>query len=73
MSDAGSQTQWLIPMAISLGWGIVFATAITLVLVPVITLIFEDVRVMFCKLYDKPIEREPHDEKEEMVPAEVGS
>jgi multidrug efflux pump subunit AcrB len=74
MFDAGSQTQWLIPMAISLGWGIIFATAITLVLVPVITLIFEDIRVLFCKLYNRPIERVDHDEEEKkLFPAEVGS
>jgi multidrug efflux pump subunit AcrB len=74
MFDPSSQSAFLIPMAVSLGWGIVFATGITLVLVPVTTLIFEDIRVLFCKLYDKPIERMNHDEeKEKLVPAEVGS
>lgn len=74
MFDPSSQSAFLIPMAVSLGWGIVFATGITLVLVPVTTLIFEDIRVLFCKLYDKPIERVNHDEeKEKLVPAEVGS
>jgi multidrug efflux pump subunit AcrB len=74
MFDPSTQSAFLIPMAVSLGWGIVFATGITLVLVPVTTLIFEDIRVLFCKLYDKPIERVNHVEgKDELVPAEVGS
>ena len=37
--------------------GIVFATTITLLLVPTITVIFEDIRVGLCKLYDRPIDR----------------
>ncbi len=36
------QAQFLIPMAVSLSFGLMFATAITLVLVPVITLIGND-------------------------------
>lgn len=38
------QAQYLIPMAISLGFGIVFATAIILVLVPCLYLVLEDVK-----------------------------
>ncbi len=38
------QAQYIIPMAISLGFGILFATAITLVLVPCLYLILEDIR-----------------------------
>jgi len=53
MFDESTQAQFLIPMAISLGWGIVFATTITLLLVPVITLIFEDIRVFFAWTYNK--------------------
>lgn len=51
MLDSSSQAQFLIPMAISLGWGIVFATFITLLLVPVITLIFNDVKKGFIWVY----------------------
>ena len=36
------QARFLIPMAISLGFGILFATGITLLLIPSITLVFED-------------------------------
>ncbi len=36
------QAKFLIPMAISLGFGVMFATGITLILVPALYLIFED-------------------------------
>lgn len=62
MFDPSSQSAFLIPMAVSLGWGIAFGTGITLLLVPTITLIFEDIRIAYCKLYDKPIDRH-HAEK----------
>ena len=41
------QAQYIIPMAISLGFGILFATAITLILVPCLYLILEDIRGLF--------------------------
>ena len=41
------QAQYIIPMAISLGFGILFATAIILVLVPCLYLIQEDIRLLF--------------------------
>ena len=44
MFDRSTTAQFLIPMAISLGFGILFATLITLLLVPVNFMIAEDVR-----------------------------
>lgn len=41
------QAQYIIPMAISLGFGILFATAIILVLVPCLYLILEDIQKTF--------------------------
>ncbi len=41
--ETSRQSTQLIPMAISLGFGIVFATSIILVLVPCLYLILEDV------------------------------
>ena len=38
------QAQFLIPMAISLGFGILFATGITLLLIPVLYVVLEDLR-----------------------------
>jgi len=42
--ETSVQAQFLIPMAISLGFGIMFATGITLLLIPALYLILEDVR-----------------------------
>jgi multidrug efflux pump subunit AcrB len=41
--EKSRQAQWLIPMAVSLAGGIAFATFLTLFLVPMIYLIFEDI------------------------------
>ena len=40
--EKSRQAQFLIPMGISLSWGVAFATFITLLLVPALYLIFED-------------------------------
>lgn len=45
--ETSLQAQYIIPMAISLGFGILFATAIILVLVPCLYLILEDIRLSF--------------------------
>ncbi|MEM9044280.1 MAG: efflux RND transporter permease subunit [Pseudomonadota bacterium] len=42
--ETSRQAQFLIPMAVSLGYGIVFATAIVLFLIPCLYLILEDLR-----------------------------
>ncbi|MFY9329550.1 MAG: efflux RND transporter permease subunit, partial [Georgfuchsia sp.] len=42
--ETSRQARFMIPMAISLGYGIVFATAITLVLVPSLYVIVDDVQ-----------------------------
>lgn len=42
--ETSVQAQFLIPMAISLGYGIMFATGITLLLIPTLYLILEDFR-----------------------------
>ena len=47
--ETSSQAFYLIPMAISLGFGIVFATAIILVIVPCLYLILEDARLSIQK------------------------
>ncbi|MBC2607868.1 efflux RND transporter permease subunit [Pelagicoccus albus] len=49
ISESSMQAQYLIPMAISLGFGIVFTTGIILVLVPCLYLTFEDIKDMFRK------------------------
>jgi multidrug efflux pump subunit AcrB len=42
--ETSRQARFMIPMALSLGFGIVFATVITLALVPCLYLIVEDIR-----------------------------
>ena len=42
--ETSMQAKFLIPMAVSLGYGIVFATAITLILVPALYRILEDLK-----------------------------
>ena len=67
MFDPQPSSSFLIPMAISLGWGIIFATAITLVLIPVLVLIFDDITQLFYRLYNiDPNLSEEEDEEEEL-------
>jgi len=49
MMERSTDAQFLIPMAISLGFGIVFATLITLLLVPTNLLIAQDIRRVFSR------------------------
>ena len=52
------QAQFLIPMAISLGFGVIFATFITLVLVPVLYFILTDIQAGVGRLFDRIEEEE---------------
>jgi len=45
--EKSTQAQFLIPMAVSLGYGILFATMLTLVLIPTFYLIAEDISSIF--------------------------
>jgi multidrug efflux pump subunit AcrB len=55
--ETSRQARFLIPMAISLGYGILFATAITLVLVPSLYVILDDVGRLWERL--RPSQSEP--------------
>jgi len=48
--ETSRQARFMIPMAISLGFGILFATSITLVIVPCLYLMAEDARGFFLRL-----------------------
>ena len=64
MMDRSLQAQFLIPMAVSLAFGIVFATLITLYLVPCALLAADDARILlnqFLSWYLHPFERKPSD------------
>jgi multidrug efflux pump subunit AcrB len=45
--ETSRQAKFLIPMAISLGFGILFATGITLLLIPSLTMILDDLSRIF--------------------------
>jgi multidrug efflux pump subunit AcrB len=51
--ETSRQAQMLIPAAVSLAYGIMFATVITLILIPVLLMIKEDVHQLINKLKDK--------------------
>lgn len=54
LMEKSTQAQFLIPMAVSLGFGILYATLLTLILVPVGYLILEDFLGLFRRV-DEPI------------------
>jgi multidrug efflux pump subunit AcrB len=57
MLDRSLQAQFLIPMAVSLAFGVLFATIVTLYLIPCVLLTGEEVRkafVGFCHWYSRP-------------------
>jgi multidrug efflux pump subunit AcrB len=46
LAETSVQARFLVPMAISLAFGVVFATLITLVLIPVLYVVLEDIRAL---------------------------
>ena len=52
MSETSVQAQFLIPMVTSLSFGVLFATGVTLVLVPALYLIAEDARALRVRWFD---------------------
>jgi multidrug efflux pump subunit AcrB len=52
ITETSTQARMVIPMAISLGFGVLFSTAITLVLVPALYIVLND----FSRLMYKPSE-----------------
>jgi predicted RND superfamily exporter protein len=61
--ETSRQARFLIPMAISLGFGILFATAITLLLVPSLYVIMDDV----ARLGGRKATEQEDEEQREMV------
>ncbi len=63
------QAQIVIPMAISLAFGIVFATVITLFLIPCLYYILEDFKAKFSRKEDMPSDPDPQLESGEVAPS----
>ena len=60
MFDNSLQAQFLIPMAVSLAYGVLFATGITLFLIPCVLLAAEDLKNLcrnFFSWYKRPFRR----------------
>jgi len=53
LSETSTQAQFLIPAAVALGYGIMFATVITLILIPVLVAIQHDVSLLLAGLKQK--------------------
>ena len=68
MFEDSPQAAFLVPMAISLGWGIVFATVVTLILIPVLVLVYNDILMAFYKLYDINPDSEEEEETISVTP-----
>ena len=59
MFEKSTQAQFVIPMGISLAWGVLFATFITLILVPISYLILEDVKSALSRYWHWQLGRKP--------------
>ncbi|MBI1357995.1 MAG: MMPL family transporter [Acidobacteria bacterium] len=70
MLERSVQAQFLIPMAVALAFGVLFATAITLALVPSIYLIMEDFKRIGNWFLGAPIDQEPEPPARYEQPAE---
>jgi len=56
--ETSRQARFLIPMALSLGFGILFATFITLLLVPSLYLMLEDAIAILKRVFDRGVDEE---------------
>ena len=45
--ETSMQAQMVVPMAVSLSFGVLFSTVVTLILIPIIYIIIEDIRSLF--------------------------
>lgn len=75
MFEKSTQAQFLIPMGVSLGFGVLFATGITLLLVPINYTVLEDLRRTMKRYWDWQLGRQtdqsaPKSEAENPEPAD---
>jgi len=59
MFETSTQAKFVIPMGISLAWGILFATFITLLLIPICYLILEDIKSLASRYWNWQMGRKP--------------
>lgn len=70
--EGSVQARYLIPMAISLGFGILFATGIVLILVPSIYMVVEDLRGLLHPEHETPEEERKRRTDREAAGAAAG-
>jgi multidrug efflux pump subunit AcrB len=58
--ETSVQAKFLIPMAVSLGFGVLFATAVILILVPALYRALEDIRLFFAWLFGRDVDDHSH-------------
>ena len=63
MFETSFQAKFLIPMAVTLTWGLAFATVLTLILVPTLNMIFFDIKGLFQPIA-VGVPRDPFDQLE---------
>ena len=59
--ETSVQARFLVPMALSLGFGILFSTMVTLGIVPSLYLVFEDIRKLALRLFGSDQRRAGHE------------
>ena len=59
MFEKSTQAQFVLPMGVSLAWGVLFATFITLILVPISYLILEDLKSGLSRYWNWQMGRKP--------------
>jgi len=64
--ETSAQAQIVIPMAVSLSFGVLFATIVTLVFIPSLYMIIEDLRGVFSRKKKKPQENESTTKAQEL-------
>ena len=52
MFETSLQAKFVIPMAVALGFAVMYATLVTLVLVPCLYLILEDIKALFKAMFN---------------------
>lgn len=59
ITERSLQARFLVPMAISLAFGVMFATSITLLLVPSLYMILEDVKAKIARRAEEKVTAVP--------------
>ncbi len=71
MLEQSFQAKFLIPMAVSIVFGLAFATGLTLLMIPVLYLVLEDFKAIAASLWPAPSSQEDHAAHADSVQAET--